>query len=614
MLEPRPLAFRTKLLASYLFVVATVELIAIAILNQSLGDDLSKRLDLRLEQQAYGAARWVAARHEQHGALAEEASSDRQAIRLAGVVSAWVTIIDERGVVIGNSERTLSARHPEVNGEASMPEVVEARQDHVGHATRRSPIFEDDMHYVAVLAESGEVVRLAVPLEEIRSTIRAMRDRLIAASALAFLVALFVGLIAVRLIVRPLQAMKTTASRMAAGDYDIEVPESSPDEFGVLARSLEHLAKELKSRIGELVGERDRLSAILSGMVEGVLVVGSDRRVVIANPSAAQILGAAPPLEERSVEEVIRDPRLRDLLVDVGGEGRLTTVELEGREGAGRSLLINVQPLGSVGLVAVLHDVTQLRKLEEMRRDFVANISHELRTPVAAIQGYAETILRSGEALDDKTKGEFLDIIHRHARRIGRLVADLLRLADIEARPPEKLVRRPIAIAHVAANVLETARERLKSRAMSLEIDASSELVAFGDPDGIEQVLDNLVDNAIKYGRAGGKIRLGAKRSGDRVIVEVADDGPGIAREHLPRIFERFYRADAGRSREVGGAGLGLAIVKRLVESMGGMIAVESEIDRGTTFTIDLASMATAWPRAGSEAGSAEPPGPSSRS
>jgi two-component system phosphate regulon sensor histidine kinase PhoR len=576
------LTFRTKLLASYLLLVAAVELIAVFILSRSLEAELVRSLDARLEQQAYGAARWVEARHEQHGALSDKTSSDRQAIRLGAVVSAWVTIIDDRGIVIGNSERLLSSQHPDAKGEASMPEVSEAKLDHVGRASRYSAIFGEDLRYVAVLAESGEVVRLAVPLKEIQSTINAMRTRLLAAAGLAAAVALFIGLFAARLVARPLLEMKTTASRIAAGDYDIDVPVSSPDEFGVLARSLAQLARELKSRIGDLVRERDRLSAILSGMVEGVLVVGSDKRVLIANPSAARILGAPPPLEGKVIGEVVADEQLRDLIA--AGVEREAAVDL-----GDRALLVNVRSLGSVGLVAVIHDVTQIRRLEDMRRDFVANVSHELRTPVTAIQGYAETLLRGGGgALDEKTKGEFLEIIHRHAGRIGRLVTDLLRLSEIEARAPEQRAQEILRLSDVTANVAETARDRLKQKAMTLEIEAGADLAALGDPVELEQVLDNLVDNAIKYGKAEGRVRIACTKNGTRTRIRVSDDGPGIAPDHLPRIFERFYRVDAGRSRAVGGAGLGLAIVKRLVESMGGTIEVESELGKGTVFTIEL--------------------------
>jgi two-component system phosphate regulon sensor histidine kinase PhoR len=252
---------------------------------------------------------------------------------------------------------------------------------------------------------------------------------------------------------------------------------------------------------------------------------------------------------------------------------------------------VTVRPLASAttpGFVVVLYDVTQLRRLESVRRDFVANVSHELRTPVATIQGYAETLLRG--TADAATSREFLEAIHRHARRIGRLVADLLRLAEIEARPSEANGRVPVAITDVVSSAAETMHARALEARVTITRDVAPDLVALGDPEGLERILENLLDNAIKYGRPGGRVVIESRRHGARVHLVVADDGPGIAPEHLGRIFERFYRVDAGRSRELGGSGLGLAIVKRLVHSMGGSIVAESEAGRGTRFVIDLAA------------------------
>jgi two-component system phosphate regulon sensor histidine kinase PhoR len=363
--------------------------------------------------------------------------------------------------------------------------------------------------------------------------------------------------------------MTVSATQLAKGNYDIEVRATTPDEVGALGRALGTLASELKARIGELTRERDRLSAILDGMVEGVVVIGWGRELVVVNPSAAALLES--------------DEKIGSVLAEAIAKGDVARVEVESSD---RSLVINVQRLpASGGAVAVLHDITALRQLEKLRRDFVANVSHELRTPVAAIQGYAETLLRG---VDDKTRTEFLEVIDRNARRIGRLVEDLLQLAELEARPAEKAVREVVVLADVLAGVESVARDRLSARKMSLKSEIDRETKVIGDPDGLEQVFGNLIDNAIKYGREGGSILVRARRDGARVIVEIEDDGPGIAAEHLPRLFERFYRVDAGRSRAIGGSGLGLSIVQKLVESMGGSITVKSDLQKGTTMIVDL--------------------------
>jgi len=246
---------------------------------------------------------------------------------------------------------------------------------------------------------------------------------------------------------------------------------------------------------------------------------------------------------------------------------------------------ILARALGSLA-AALQRDMAQIRKLETMRKDFVANASHELRTPVTAIQGYAETLLESGA--DAEKSRRFLEIIHRHARRLGGLLERLLLLSELEARPPEAALCETVPLGAIAALVVETLRERAAAAGATVRVDVDPSVVAIGDPGGIEQVVENLVDNALKYGKPSGTVRIEGARRGDRVTLAVSDDGDGIAEAHLPRLFERFYRVDPGRSRERGGTGLGLAIVKHLVESMSGSITVASAPGEGCRFTIDL--------------------------
>jgi signal transduction histidine kinase len=241
--------------------------------------------------------------------------------------------------------------------------------------------------------------------------------------------------------------------------------------------------------------------------------------------------------------------------------------------------------LGSLA-AALQRDMTQIRRLETTRKDFVANASHELRTPVTAIQGYAETLLDSGA--DAEKSRRFVEVIHRHARRLGVLLERLLLLSELEARPPEDTRREAVPLGATAAHVVETLRERAAAAGATVRVDINPAAIALGDPDGVEQVVENLVDNALKYGKAGGVVRIEGARAGDRVRLAVIDDGPGVASPHLPRLFERFYRVDPGRSRERGGTGLGLAIVKHLVEAMSGSVTVASAAGEGCRFTIDL--------------------------
>ncbi len=388
------LTFRTKLLASHVALVFVVVLIVILELNRSLGADLARQLDQRLEQQAQGAAQWVGEgrRHP-----------EKLASRLAHVVNADVTIFDREGNVTGDSAHAGATPDAPVvppPPSPAPPEVLAAQRGEVGHATRAAAGTRDEIHYVAVLAADGIVVRVAAPLSDINATLGAMRARLLFASGIALAVAIALGFFASRIASRPLRDMTASATRIAKGDYDIAVSSTSPDEFGVLAEALSSLAAQLKARIGDLTAERDRLSAILAGMVEGVLVHGADGRVLVANPAATEILGGAAPLVGKRLEEAVTRADLRAFVERAAKHADVSETEIEGD---GRSIALYVRPLAASagGAVTVLRDMTGVRKLMTMRRDFVANVSHELRTPVAAIQGYAETLL--GGAADVAT-------------------------------------------------------------------------------------------------------------------------------------------------------------------------------------------------------------------
>ena len=543
------LTFRTKLLASHVGLVVAVVAISIFTLNRWMTDDLVRQLDQRLEEQAKGATEWADEGGRRH--------PEKIVARIAHIVDAEVTLFDPQGNVLGASTKEAAADlGPEIKG---------------GKATRMRG--GQEFHYVAVKGADGNVLRLAVPLSDVNETVASMQRRLLFASALAVLLALALGFLASRVASRPLADMTDTATRLAKGDFDVPIENAGTDEFGVLWGALKSLAQQLKARIGELVAERDRLSAILAGMVEGVLVVETGGAIVVANPAAKTILGASE-LVGAKLDDAVKNAELREHVVS-GHESELEVVDERGA-----SIAVYVRRLPEGATVAVLRDMTALRKLMTVRRDFVANVSHELRTPVTSIQGYAETLLEG--KTDAATQKQFLEIVHRQAQRIGLLVEQLLALSEIEARD-RRVECEPVAIADVARHVAETVRGR-----GSVTLTVADDAIAKADREGLERAVLNLVDNAIKYGKEGGSVRIDAKRSDDQVIVTVSDDGPGIAREHLPRLFERFYRVDPGRSRQHGGAGLGLSIVKHLVESMDGTISVDSDSGKGTTFEIRL--------------------------
>lgn len=567
-------SFRGKLLASHIGLVVVVGVIAIFTLNRWLTDDLVRQLDVRLEEQARGAIEWAEEGGRRH--------PEKVATRIAHIVDAEVTLFDRDGVVIGAST-------PEARKDVGE-EIDSARAKGIGRATRLRG--GQDMHYVAVTGADQIMLRLAVPLSDVNETVAAMRRRLVFASSVAIAVAILLGVLAARVASRPLLAMTTTATRLAQGDFDVPIESGGKDDFGVLWRALKSLAQQLKARIGELVAERDRLSAILAGMVEGVLVIDAKGKVLVANPALTRILGAKTSVLGKDLEDVVANDALRDL-VERCMRGEVTETELEVQDERGTAIAVYVRPLSaSAGgaVVAVLRDETALRRLMTVRRDFVANVSHELRTPVTAIQGYAETLLRG--KTDAETSRQFLEIVHRQAARIGALVEQLLALSELESRGRDQVAREPVQIVSIAHHVAEAVRGRADAKKVRVTIDIGGDVVALADAEGLERALINLVDNAIKYGKEGGSVTLAATRDGDRAVVSVTDDGVGIDGKHLPRVFERFYRVDPGRSRAHGGAGLGLSIVKHLVESMDGTITAESELGKGARFAITLPSAA----------------------
>jgi len=569
------MSFRSKLLASHIGLVIVVGFIAIFTLNRGLSDDLVRQLDQRMEEQARGAVEWAEEGGRRH--------PEKVATRIAHIVDAEVTLFDRDGAVLGAST-------PEARKDQGT-EVDGARKTGIGRATRARG--GQELRYVAVTGADGIVIRLAVPLSEVNETVTAMQRRLVVSSSVAVVVAILLGILAARVASRPLGRMTTTATQLARGEFDVPIEEGGKDDFGVLWRALKSLAQQLKARIGDLVAERDQLTAILAGMVEGVLVIDADARVIVANPAAGRILGregreGRASIVGASLDDVVSNAEARALIAACM-RGEVTETELEVTDERGQSIAVYVRPLPETAggaVVAVLRDQTALRRLMTVRRDFVANVSHELRTPVTAIQGYAETLLRG--KTDAETSRQFLEIVHRQAQRIGALVEQLLALSELEARGRDEIAKEKVGIAPVAAHVAEAVRVRAEQRKVAIAVDVPEGLAAVADPDGLERAVINLVDNAIKYGKDGGKVTISGERRDGAVTVVVADDGPGIDPAHLPRLFERFYRVDPGRSRSHGGAGLGLSIVKHLVESMDGTIEVTSEPGKGARFAVTL--------------------------
>ncbi len=398
-----------------------------------------------------------------------------------------------------------------------------------------------------------------------------------------------VALYASGAVARSTRDLVVTAQAMAAGDLRARRPTVGPagdDELGQLGRALDRLGEQLAAQLAQLRGERDRLTAIVEAMAEGVLVLDAQRRVVLANPAVRRILALPQdrPGDPPDLLDLQRLPALH-ALAERALHGRRQSEELVLQDG--RQALVQTAPLEGTGAVLVFHDLTDVRRLEAVRRDFVANVSHELRTPLAAIRGYSETLVEGG--LEDRARAqEFVAVIHRHAERLARLLDDLLELSRLEAgRRP--LAQEALPLSELSERALELVRAKAADRHVELSSAVPSNLSLRGDADAVVQVLVNLLDNAVKYTAEGGHVRLAAQHQVDQALrISVEDDGAGIEPQHLDRVFERFYRVDSGRSRDMGGTGLGLAIVKHLVQAMGGAVGVQSVVGRGSTFWFEL--------------------------
>jgi two-component system phosphate regulon sensor histidine kinase PhoR len=387
--------------------------------------------------------------------------------------------------------------------------------------------------------------------------------------------------------------LTAAARRMSEGDLSVRTRMPGRDELAELGQSLDRLAGTLSVTIGDLRSAIDLHGRILEAMSEGVVVVDQEGRIVLVNPALRAMLLLGADAVGKLLMETVRHAELHNLLMDSRespDEFANLPVEIDLPGLKPRRVLVQAAPLSGDdhGILFVFVDVTELRRLESLRRDFVANASHELRTPIAAVRSATET-LQSGAIHDPNAALRFLDIIERNAQRLQSLVEDMLELSKLEAKE-FKLKRERVELDRVVPLVLSLFRERAEKKGVRLTAELDDRLPDVeADARALEHVLSNLVDNAVKYCPTGSNIRVTAVDKAGRVELVVSDTGPGIAQEHLSRVFERFYRVDAGRSRELGGTGLGLSIVKHMVEAMRGKVAVSSAVGKGSTFTVTLA-------------------------
>lgn len=589
---------RTQLIWNYIAIVLVILPVISLYLNHSLRRMLDDRITDELRVQAYLTREFLIKTLPE---TLDFKSVDALVDKLGEATAARtrITFIGIDGTVWGDTERDgISLR--EMDNHLNRPEVQDALTSGSGVADRFSTTIETSLRYYAVPVFRGtEVIgicRAALPMREVNAAIGRFTHAVVLACGAGLIAVILLSIATSGRTAKPIQELVQTAKAISDGDVTARVGTSTSGELAQLCRHFNQMAHRVEAQINEISQDRNRLDAILSNMIEGVLLVGPAFDITYANPAAAELLDLTVDSEGRNLVEAFRNPDLQHLLEQGRDTKSHTMAEIRWTAGIeSRDAEITVAPISDLtsteilGYVVVLHDVSQLRRLERTRSDFVANVSHELRTPLTSIQGYVETLLNE-EVKDSATSHRFLAKVLQQSSQISRLVSNLLKLSRLESGAVQLKLERCAFddFQHTLLDIFEPAFEE-SELTFNWNIPETLPTVLV-DKRLLEQVLINLIDNAIKYTPAGGNISVSAEASESEVLVHVSDTGIGIPSDALPRIFERFYRVDKGRSREMEGTGLGLSIVKHILLQHHGRIWAESALGEGTVFHFALPS------------------------
>jgi two-component system, OmpR family, phosphate regulon sensor histidine kinase PhoR len=560
-----------KLMFVFLLVIGVTAITLQLTVHKIWERTLREQIERNLKQKTLMFAYRVEA-DRQHP-LADIAAQEGQA------AGARATVIDPTGKVLADSEVAPST----MENQSYRREFASALGGKLGVDERNSQALGVPFLFVAAPV-SGGAVRLAYPLPEMEITDRPLAVALLWGSLAAFVFAMMVAATASQHVGRRLQRIVNFAERVASGDLTARIASSSTDEIGQVASALDKTTRGVEESYARVQTSQRELETLLNSMQDAVIAVDIDGRVQWANKGMDRLLLRAPRLNAPLIDSV-RDP---DFLAAIQQAARdqVVTSARSNTIASGRTFDVTAAPMPGGGAVAVLRDLTETERMEKSRRDFIANVSHELRTPLTSIQGYTETLLDS--PLADNHVRDFLEIIRKNAARMSRLTEDLLTLARVESGEQRFDMQR-VSPEELLQDALESFREVARSYGVELMIENSVPAAYVNaDREAIHQIFSNLIENALKYAASGKKVVLGARAAENGVEFYVRDFGPGISSEHLPRLFERFYRVDKARSRESGGTGLGLAIAKHIVFAHGGTIRAESELNHGSSFLFIL--------------------------
>ena len=585
----RPRIF-LKIFFSTVVLMALTGLVASWLVTRDVGDQVrdetAKRLRAQVEMLYALVDREVPTEHS--------AELQQRMRKLAGQTNMRITLIRADGVVLADSHKDPLG----MDNHGDRPEVLASREHSFGETQRRSETLSQTMLYTAKAYPNAEApqlyVRGAKPLTNIEARQTELRNLVLGAIGIATLFSLLGALLVARRISGPIRAVSEAAGDIARGDYARRVPIQSDDEIADLGRSFNEMATRLEDEVTTIRRDQRELRAILRGMTEGVLAIDNEERVVLMNEAACEIL----EIEEhralkRPIWEAIRVPAIAATLQAAVKKQKTQSSKVRLPRGAtDRIVNLHASPLvgeadAKRGAVIVLEDATERERVEAIRRDFIANASHELKTPIASVRGMVETILDDDE-MDVAMRQRFLERVLNQTTRLGDIVQEMLALSRLEAegsRVATKALDARNALRGVAEDVMPLAKER----GIQLDVTIPSEpCLVMAEPEALRRIVGNLLDNAVKYADVNGTVEMHARHEGDELLIEVSDDGPGIPTEKHHRIFERFYRVDESRSRELGGTGLGLAIVKHHVQALGGRIELESAPGQGSTFRVSL--------------------------
>ncbi len=580
---------RGKLMMTYLalivFIILILGIFLLSFVRSSYMDNLQDKL--------YSQALLIASIKADLFPEPEKEGMDALAREFSQEIGPRFTLIDIEGKVLGDSEEDAET----MENHRHRPEIVEAYEKGMGVSTRFSRTLNTDMLYVAVPVQQEEkaigFVRVALPLTEVNYAVRQIWAMIIGAILIASLVSGVISIKFARNITRPLEEMTRKAKIMAQGNFDQKIYTREEDELGQLGEAFNYMAQTLKEKVQETLKGKKQLESLLNSIASGIILLDKKGNIILTNPAAEAIMSfSSEEIIGKSHLSLLRNYELSTRVDKVFKYGEPEGLEITLNFPYEKILDVYLGPVKSsegevFGLVMVLHDITEIRRLEKVRSEFIANVSHELRTPVTSVKGFAETLLEEDSLKDSATAREFIAIINREADRLNRLIGDLLELSKIEGQGPLKFA--PVNLKEVAEEVVKKIKPLVEKKKLTLNLDfPSTSLYVLGDEDKIHQVFLNLLDNSIKYTPENGEIHILLKEEEKNILVKVKDSGIGIPSEEIPRIFERFYRVDKTRSRKYGGTGLGLTIVKHIIEAHHGGIWVESEPSRGTCFCFTL--------------------------